>query len=181
MLTALIKQLSTHVNDFFGAIENESGGVLKPLKKIAGYRLFNKIIGSSLPFAKRNHFSVIEVKKGYVRSQIKLNGNRNHLGTMYAGALFTLAEIPGGILVLLAFDSSYVPILKRLDIEYILPAKTDIEVEFSLSEAQIIALQSALDTLGKAEFSLLGVLKDKHGAVVAKSKADYQIRRKKQK
>ena len=32
--------------------------------------------------------------------------NRNHLGTMYAGALFTLAEIPGGAVLISAFDMS---------------------------------------------------------------------------
>lgn len=181
MFTALLKQASAHMSEFFSTIENQPTGTLRTLKKSAGYKLLNKLISSSLPFARRNHFRVIEVKKGYVRSLIKLEGNRNHLGTMYAGALFTLAEIPGGILVLLAFDSSYVPILKRLDIEYLRPAHTDIEVAFSLTETQITHLQDELDNVGKAEFSLFGELKDKNGNIVAKSKADYQIRPKKPK
>lgn len=60
-------------------------------------------------------------------------GNENHIGSMYAGALFTLAEIPGGALFLTSFDSArFYPIVKEMTLRFRRPAKGDIRVEARL-------------------------------------------------
>jgi acyl-coenzyme A thioesterase PaaI-like protein len=70
-------------------------------------------------------------------------GNSNHIGTMYAGALFTLAEIPGGAPFLTSFDvRRFHPIVKALNLKFPKPAKADVRVEAEASEK------------GKAEFTL---------------------------
>ena len=55
----------------------------------------------AIPFAGRAGFVVEVIGEGYLRARIPLKGNRNHMGSMYAGALFTLAEIPGGVMTIL--------------------------------------------------------------------------------
>ena len=148
----------------------------KPLKKGALFTI-NKMIGIAIPFATRNHFEVVELGNGYLKGKIPLKGNKNHIGTMYAGALFTLAELPGGILSIFNFDSNYYPILKDLKMSYLKVAKTDVTVEFSLSETEIARIEKESSEKGKCPFVLHGQLKDASGAVVAESEAHYQVRK----
>ena len=57
---------------------------------------------------------------------------------MYTGALFTLAEIPGGAIILSAFDmKKYFPTLAKSEIKFVKPATTDVTAELRLSESQL--------------------------------------------
>jgi acyl-coenzyme A thioesterase PaaI-like protein len=96
---------------------------------------------------------------------------------VYAGALFTLAEIPGGALFLSSFDTSrFYPIVKALDLQFLKPATADVSVEVALDEARIATLAAEADERGKAEFVLEGQLKMDDGTVVATSRGVYQLR-----
>lgn len=158
------------------ATTNYGGAVGKALQKGALLSV-NKLVGVAIPFAARNHFEVTELGNGYLKCRIPLKGNKNHIGTMYAGALFTLAELPGGILSIFNFDSSYYPILKELKMTYLKVAKTDVTVEFSLSKSEITRLEKEAQEKGKSPFILYGKLKDTEGNIVAESEAHYQVRK----
>ncbi len=148
------------------------------LKKTGGYAAVNRIIGLSIPFAPRNGFSVEEVRPGYVRARIKLKGNKNHFGSLYAGAYFLVAEIPGGVLTLFDLGPSYTPILKEMTLQFLQPANSDVTVEFSLSEEQVGAIRADADATGRAKFTLEGVLTDQDGNHVATSIGHYRVRKK---
>ncbi|MEZ4287142.1 MAG: YiiD C-terminal domain-containing protein [Polyangiales bacterium] len=99
---------------------------------------FKKMIESGIPFVQRSGAKVDELRRGYVKMSIPYKPNINHIGTMYAGALFTLAELPGGAIFLSSFDGSkYFPIVKAMDLKFVAPAKSDITVEVTLSDDQI--------------------------------------------
>ncbi len=138
----------------------------------------NRLVAMAVPFAGRAGFRVEALEQGYLRASMPLKGNRNHIGTMYAGALFTLAEVPGGVMAIFDFGSEYVPVLKGLNMTYLKPARTDVSVEFSLPARKLAELLAEADAAGKAEFTLRGELKDRGGDIVATSEALYQIRRK---
>ena len=105
------------------------------------------------------------------------SGNENHIGSMYAGALFTLAEIPGGALFLTSFDSArFYPIVKEMTLRFRRPAKGDIRVEARLDAERIRQLEAEAGERGKAEYSLELQLTDEQGEVVAESTALYQLR-----
>lgn len=140
------------------------------------FTLLNKLIGISIPFTRRNHFEVVELRTGYLKAVIQLRGNKNHIGTMYAGAMFLLAEVPGGIVSLFEFGSGYFPILKELKMRYLLPATSDLTIEFSLTHAELDAIKQGADEKGKSDFTLTLDLKDDKGVVVAQSVALYQLR-----
>lgn len=148
------------------------------LKKTGSYALVNRVIGRSIPFASRNGFSVEEIGPGYVRAKVSLKGNRNHFGSLYAGAFFLVAEIPGGVLSLFDLGPDYIPILKDMSLQFLKPANSDVTVEFYLDEATLAAIRSEADSLGRAAFSLEGTLCDASGEVVATSTANYRVRRK---
>jgi acyl-coenzyme A thioesterase PaaI-like protein len=106
-----------------------------------------------------------------------LAGNVNHIGTMYAGALFTLAELPGGALYFSSFDTSkYYPIVTDLQISFTKAATTEVTVEITLSDAEIARIEGEAASNGKAVFALQAELKDANGNVVATSSGQYQLR-----
>lgn len=137
----------------------------------------NQMIHGLIPFTQRNGYSVVEVRRGYVKSRIGMEGNGNHMGTMYAGALFLLAEIPGGVLCMNDFGQDYVPILRDMRMEFKAPARSDITLEVTLTDEQIARLQDEVTAQGKTHFQLTGELKDSDGQVVALSTATYQMRK----
>lgn len=137
----------------------------------------NTYIGQAIPFTHRNGYEVIDVQPGYVKSRVALEGNHNHMGSMYAGAMFLLAEIPGGVLTVQDFGMDYIPILRELKMEYLAMAKTDLTLEIRMSPDEIERLKQEVADKGKAHFELVGELKDADGQIVAVSTARYQLRR----
>ena len=128
-------------------------------------------------FVERMGLEMLESKKGYVKLKAPLGGNENHVGIMYAGALFTLAEVPGGSLFYTSFDpTKYYPIVKDMYIRFRRPAATDVTIEMKMAEDEVDRIQAEADENGKADFILEGEIKDETGEVVALSKGTYQIR-----
>ena len=69
-------------------------------------REFIKLVETGIGFIERMGVKVVELKRGYVELKAPLDVNLSHVGTMYAGALFSLAEVPGGAMYLSSFDVS---------------------------------------------------------------------------
>ena len=131
-----------------------------------------------IAFVKRMNLKAEVLEPGFVRLRVPLAGNENHIGSMYAGALFTLAEIPGGALFLTSFDAStFYPIVKEMTLRFRRPATGDIVVEARLSAEEIERLQTEAQANGKAEYVLELQLTDGSGEVVALSRGIYQLRK----
>ncbi len=139
--------------------------------------LVRQLTEEQIAFVQRSGLKAEVLEPGRVRLRMPLAGNQNHIGSMYAGALFTLAEIPGGALFLTSFDAQrFYPIVKEMNLRFRRPATGDIQVEASLSEAQIEQLQKQATEEGKAEYVLELQLTDDSGEVVAQSRGLYQLR-----
>lgn len=137
-----------------------------------------KLLEKGIGFIRRTGLSVTELRRGKAVLRMPLRGNRNHIGTMYAGALFTLAEVPGGALFLSSFDTrNYYPIVTELMIRFLKPAKGPVNVAVSIDDGDIERLQAEADEHGKARYVLMAELKDDEGEIVATSEAHYQLRR----
>jgi acyl-coenzyme A thioesterase PaaI-like protein len=136
------------------------------------------MIEQGIPFAGRTEVKVLELEPGYVKMMMPLQPNLNHVGTMYAGALFTLAELPGGAIFLSTFDASrFYPLIKGMDIKFLKPAATDITVEIRLDPKEAAKIQETANEVGKADYDWECELKDANGQVVAVSSNRYQLRR----
>jgi acyl-coenzyme A thioesterase PaaI-like protein len=132
---------------------------------------------TSIRLVRNSGLRVLELRRGHVKCLMPFEDNGNHIGTMYAGALFTLAEIPGGALFLSSFDvSQFFPVVKALDLRFLKPATGDVTIELSLDEERLTAIAAEAMEKGKAEFVLEGELKLADGTVVAASHGVYQIR-----
>jgi acyl-coenzyme A thioesterase PaaI-like protein len=131
----------------------------------------------SIPFVARSGLQVLETRRGYAKCRMPLEGNTNHVQIMYAGALCMLAEFPLGLLYASTFDvTKYLPIVKSIEVKFVRPAMTDIDVEMSMSEETIAAITAKVAEAGKADFVLDTELKAADGTVVAIGHAVYQLR-----
>lgn len=132
----------------------------------------------TFPFVERCGVETLDVDRGYCKMRMPLAPNLNHVGIMYAGALYTLAELPGGAIYLTSFDTSrFYPIVKDMRIRFRRPATTDITVEVRLDDAEIERIQAEAEASGKCDFEWDTELKDASGEVVALTHNVYQLRR----
>ncbi len=136
-----------------------------------------RLLETTVAFVERTGVKALELERRRVKLMAPLRGNENHIGTMYAGALFTLAEVPVGALYLTTFDvSKCYPIIKEMTIQFVRPVTTDATIELAISEEDVQRIQTEVEANGKAEFVLQGEVKDSSGEVVVTSKGTYQLR-----
>ena len=129
---------------------------------------------STFPFIERTGLEVLEVGRGSCRVRMPIEGNGNHVGIMYAGALFTLAEMPGGIVFSGVVDTErFYPIVGEVKIRFTAPVTTDAFVNVSLRDEEIERIINDLETTGKTKYTLELELTDDAGNVVAKTSGDY--------
>ena len=140
--------------------------------------LVRRLTEEQIAFVKRSGLKAEVLEPGHVRLCMPLAGNENHIGSMYAGALFTLAEIPGGALFLTSFDvQRFYPLIKEMNLRFRRPATGDILVEARMSAEQIAEISARASAEGKADYRLDLELRDDSGEVVAISQGLYQMRK----
>ena len=135
------------------------------------------LIEKPFSFVERMGMKVLVLEPRRVKLSVPLRGNENHIGSMYAGALFTIAEIPGGALFLTTFDiSRFYPVVKEMTIRFVKPAKTDVTIQMIMPVSEAERIKSEAEKNGKAEFILEGEVKDANGEIVTVSRGLYQLR-----
>ena len=135
------------------------------------------MLEQGIAFVGRTQVQVLTMEPGYVKMMMPLQPNLNHVGTMYAGALFTLAELPGGAIFLTTFDvGKFYPIIKGMDIKFVKPAATDVTVEVKLDLDEAAKIQEIANERGKADYEWECEVKDANGQVVCVSTNRYQLR-----
>ena len=90
-----------------------------------------------IPFAERAGIELLEFNDmGHVKLRMPFRGNENHVNTMYAGSLFTLAEFSGLPLSFSAFGmdilNTNIPVVATFFIKYLKPVKTDMYITLEL-------------------------------------------------
>jgi thioesterase domain-containing protein len=137
-----------------------------------------KSLATGIPAVARTGIEILEIDKGYVKMKMPFEPNINHVQIMYAGSLFTLAELPGGAIFATSFDSTrFYPIVRDMSIRFRRPAKTDITVEVRLDPKDAAEIAERAERDGKADYEWECELKDETGEVVAITKNIYQLRR----
>jgi acyl-coenzyme A thioesterase PaaI-like protein len=94
------------------------------LNKFPGGKfIFAKLVGFSAPFFSKIHPIFIELKPAYCETKIKDRRSvRNHLGTINAGALCSLAEMTGGLALDTIVPNTMRWIPKTMTVQYIAKA-----------------------------------------------------------
>ena len=139
--------------------------------------MMNGALGSTIPIAHKMGVKVVEARPGFAATTVPAEGNGNHFGVIYAGVLFTVAEVLGGIIPLITFDTAkYFPLVKTLDIQFVAMAKSDVRAEASLDDEEIARIEAEAGERGKSDFTLEAVVTDADGKTVATTRGLYQLR-----
>lgn len=126
---------------------------------------------------KRTGIRILELTDRRTRLCMPLEGNSNHVGIMYAGSLFTLGEITGGIIPAVSIDlTDRVPIVKEVNIRFKAPAMSDVFLTAEISMDEAAAIEKNVAENGKADFSLALELKDVNDSIVAIVNGVWQVR-----
>lgn len=135
-------------------------------------------VARGIPFVAHTGLVIEVLEKGYTKMRMPFEPNRNHVGTMYAGALFTLAEYPGGAIFLSSFDATrFYPIVRDMSIRFRRPATSDVWVEVRVSDEFVQKVQDEAAANGKADYEWESEIRDAAGTVVAVAKSVFQLRR----
>lgn len=121
---------------------------------------------------------VLEAAGGRAAARIPAEPNRNHFGVIYAGALYSVAEMLGGVIgnTSLAMDG-FVPLVKDMQIRFTRPATTAVTAETAITPEEIERVKAEALEHGKADYVLTTDVTDENGVVVASTSATYQVRR----
>ncbi len=142
------------------------------------YKSVAELSENAIEGVKRTGMKVVELRDYAVKLLMPLKGNTNHVGIMYAGSIFALAEITGGILPAVSMDvSRFVPIVKEISIRYLKPVRADATLEAEIGPEEAKRIQDAAEKNGKADFKLELEIKDAEGAVAAVAKGVWQVRK----
>ncbi|RNL64182.1 DUF4442 domain-containing protein [Nocardioides marmoriginsengisoli] len=119
---------------------------------------------------------VLEATPGSAAARLPSGPNVNHFGVAYAGSLFSVAEMLGGIIGGFFTVPGAVPLVKRVEIDFTRPATTAVTARTTLSDAEIARVQEEAAANGKSNFELVTEVIDEAGTVVARTRGDYQLR-----
>ncbi|MGB7983038.1 MAG: YiiD C-terminal domain-containing protein [Candidatus Nanopelagicales bacterium] len=139
--------------------------------------LATAFVHQSVPAIGRLGVVVEAITPGSVSLRVPIEGNANHMGTMYAGALFALAELPGGLIPLAVLEvGRYTPIVTGIELQFLAAARTDVTLTARMGLAELRTLAEQADAEGKASFTLDLQGADAAGRTVITSRAHYQLR-----
>ncbi len=134
-------------------------------------------VHQAVPAVGRLGVVVTAITPGTVSLRVPIEGNANHMGTMYAGALFALAELPGGLIPLAALGvGRYTPIVTGIEIQFLAAAHTDVTLTAHMGVAELRTLAEQADAEGRSSFTLDLQGEDTRGRTVVSSRAHYQLR-----
>ncbi|MGH2785578.1 MAG: PaaI family thioesterase [Actinomycetota bacterium] len=121
---------------------------------------------------------VAEVGHGRVRTRLPhASQNGNHIGTVYAGVLFSFLEATGGALVLVSFDvARYIPVIVEGSIRFARPVTSTIECDLALTQEEIDAVHAMLDGDPKSSWTLAAAARSEDGSVVCEADLVYRFR-----
>ncbi|MFC9999310.1 PaaI family thioesterase [Nocardia sp. NPDC127526] len=141
------------------------------------HEIINGAMEATIPVVHNMGVKATEVRPGYAATTVPAEGNGNHFGVMYAGVLFTVAEVLGGALAIASFDTAkFFPLVKDLHIYFRKPAATDVKAEATLTPEEIARIAAEAEEKGKSDFTLKAVVTDANGVVVAETEGLYQLR-----
>jgi thioesterase domain-containing protein len=125
---------------------------------------------------------VVEAGDGRGVVELPAEPNVNHFGALYAGSLFTAAEVLGGLIPGTTFDlegelAGFVPLVKSVEIRFLRPALGAVRARAELAPEDRERIPREALANGKAEFVLEAQVVDGDGTVVAATRGVYQLRR----
>jgi thioesterase domain-containing protein len=137
------------------------------------------LISQKIPLAEFLGIQIEAVEPGHARLRLPFSlRSQNHLEIVYAGAIFSLAEIAGGIAMISVFDTSkYTILIERLSIEFVRPSRRDLWCDLTLPQDLVAQVKAQVAEEGKAKITLPVKVVDERQRVIARVEGAYYLRR----
>lgn len=137
-----------------------------------------RAIHDSIPLMAAMGLRVVELEPGRAVVEAPFEPNRNHVGFVYAGALFSVAEVLGGLIPFVTWAcDGYVPIVAGVEISFLRPARTAVRATATLSRDDTDRVAAELaDGAERVWFSLESTVSDET-EVVATTSGRYLLQR----
>ncbi|HJR89007.1 MAG TPA: YiiD C-terminal domain-containing protein [Aeromicrobium sp.] len=132
---------------------------------------------NSIPITAAMGIQVVKLEPGTGALEAPPEPNVNHAGMMYAGTLFTLGELLGGLLPPVTWDiAGYVPVVAGLDIKFRRPAYGTIRATATVADEDVQRVRDELAAgEAKIRFPLASSLTDESGTEVATTVGQYVL------
>lgn len=144
------------------------------------YAALPGLFAAAVPFAGFLGIEYGDVSAGEAVLRLKDDpAKHNHIGTLHAGALFSLAESASGVVVIAAIAdrlAGVTPLAARAEITYEKVARGDVTATARI-EGGVEAVLATLDEAGKVRFPVVVDLTDESGTKCATVTVDWHLRR----
>jgi acyl-coenzyme A thioesterase PaaI-like protein len=142
--------------------------------------VLNFMMSRIVPFNRPHGFSIVELAEERVVTRASYRrSNHNHIRSIHACAIATVAEFSAGLMLLSRLDPTrFRLIMSKLDVDYLYQAKQDITAETGLSNAEL--QDRVLKPLEDAESHSIvmeTLVSDRDGNLVANVHTTWQIKR----
>jgi thioesterase domain-containing protein len=135
------------------------------------------VVHQTVPILGAMGIQVIESVPGRAEALLPLEPNTNHVGMAYAGSLFSVAEVLGGLLAFSSFLlEGYAPLVKSMSIDFLRPALTAVRASVEMSADEIERIRAEAQVSGRSNYELTAILIDENGVTVATTVGQYQLR-----
>lgn len=110
------------------------------------------LVDERVPLIKHMGIKITDFNEEGVTSFMPfMPSNLNHVGTIYAGALFSHAEVTAGVTLLFRFQiGEYFLVIRHMEIDYTAPATADVTGKAKLDEALLAQVEADLQEKGKS-------------------------------
>ena len=137
----------------------------------------NGVLREFIPVAATMGVEFTEVRGGFVSASVPMEGNANHFGVIYAGVIFTVAEVLGGAIHLATFDAAtHYPLVKSVQIDFLAPGRSRLTATAQLTDDEVERIAAVAATGAKVPFVLTAEVTGADGELVARTRGNYQLR-----
>jgi acyl-coenzyme A thioesterase PaaI-like protein len=137
----------------------------------------NLALEQTVPRAHQMGVRFVEMRPGFVRAEVPFDGNGNHFGVIYAGVIFTVAEVLGGAMHFASFDvSTHYPLVRSMSVDFTAPGRGTLSASASLAPEEVERVRALAATGVKVPFELIAQVVGEDGTLVATTHGNYQIR-----
>jgi thioesterase domain-containing protein len=136
------------------------------------------IVRTTVPLLGAMGIEVVEASRGRVRTRLPFRReNGNHIGTVYAGVLFSFLESSGGALVFVSFDiARWIPVIVEGSIRFVRPVTGAVETTLEIGDAERDEVHRALDADPKSSWTLHTFATAEDGRVACEADFVYRFR-----
>ncbi len=136
------------------------------------------LVRTTVPSLDAIGIEVLEASPGHVRTRLPFrSSNGNHIGTVYAGVLFSFIESSGGALVLVAFDvTRWIPVIVEGRIRFARPVTAAVEADLRVDDAERDRVHRELDADPKYAWTLTAHATGEDGRLACEADLVYRFR-----